>query len=193
MKTYGRRDFLKMLGVGAGILGGSAVAEPLLKVGQKLAVDLKTSSGPVYFPWQFDGESELAAYVSECDHAILTALQTGAPPDGYRFLIRGLSMWFGEDCMVEDARRFVESFSLRITSGSFDLLAPTGAMMTGGICGISGGAVMNPIYPEIGLKQDQPLQINFEGKPFPLTGPMKVFTSVYGVGYQIPETVSLGS
>jgi hypothetical protein len=72
VKSYGRRDFLKALGIGAAAVAVApeVLAECVYPAGSRIAVELD-SSRPVEFPWALYGENDFPPCRFGCASASL--------------------------------------------------------------------------------------------------------------------------
>jgi hypothetical protein len=176
LKQYGRRDFLRALGIGAAALAVApelaAKSEALFYPPESLEVE---DVAPLSFPWEFYGETELNNEAARFEHANLIAVATSEPPEGFTFAARGVYVGLREDVKLDDMKRFLDSWRIAFHSGHVELFdLPVFSF-------ISGSAI--PLFPEIGIPAGQPLQLSIHGKPFPLTGPPIVLGAmIRGVG-----------
>lgn len=192
MKSYGRRDFLRALGVGAAaaVVAPQVLAEKVYPAGSKIAVEIENNpiagwaGGDVWFPWEFYGDYDFPpCHFGSPETATHVLVQTEEPPEGYVFFAENLSVVVREDCKLEDLQTFVETWLVSLKSGHmllfegpvYTFFARVGSL--GHHWGLGRG-------PRIPVPPGLPLEIAVHGKPFRLSGQLLVAASIGGVAYE---------
>jgi hypothetical protein len=193
MKSYGRRDFLKAIGMGAAaaVVAPELFAQKVYPAGTRIQVEIESNSiVPRSFPWEFDGKCDFPAYPVCLPEGPVTheLLSVEDAPEGYTVAIRGLYIMFNNNSQPEDLKRLLESWTVSLRSDRwmvFDRVPLAQMLTSSGIGGLKPWMDWHsfPILPEI-LVGTERLTLSVQGKPFPLTGQLRLAASISGVAYE---------
>jgi hypothetical protein len=181
MKSYGRRDFLTAIGMGAAaaVVAPELFAQKVYPAGTRIQVEIESNSiVPRSFPWEFDGECDFPAYPVRLPEGPVTheLLSVEDAPEGFTVAIRSLYIMVNNNSRLEDLKRLLESWTVSLRSDRWMVFdrVPLAQMMD---------LHPFPILPEI-LVGTERLTLSIQGKPFPLTGQLLVGASINGVAYE---------
>lgn len=195
MKSYGRRDFLRALGIGAAAvaIAPEVLAKKVYPAGGRIEFEIADhlTPGPVEFPWEFYGDNDFppCRFGVPADPVEHLLIETEEPPEGYSFAARGFRILVNENCMLVDLQKFLDGWTVRVKSGPVVMCNFPASWAMG--TGIAGPSQSLPFWPEIPIPPNCPLQISTFGKPFPLTGQLLVAAYICGVGYKSANVNSI--